>query len=345
MSEVTTSLSSAKRAARGASAVTMTSQPAPDPAGSPPRAFAVMVHPTRAEAHAMAAKFVIGAASHGVTCAAPPGQRDLITPLLDDPDLLATIPAGTRDGIELVVVFGGDGSILAAAEWALALEVPLLGVNLGHVGFLAELEASQVDSLVDQVVYRHYQVEERLTLDVEITDPSDHVTWQSFAVNEVSLEKASRERMVEVLASVDARPLSQWSCDGVLVSTPTGSTAYAFSAGGPVLWPDLEAMVVVPLSAHALFSRPLVLSPQAVVELELLARNRTGAVVWCDGRRSVDVAADSTVRVRRGERRLLLARLSDQPFADRLVRKFDLTIEGWRGPRPESGPFGPVRES
>ena len=152
-----------------------------------------------------------------------------------------------------------------------------------------------------------------------------------YAVNEVSIEKASRERMLEVLVEVDGRPLSRWACDGVLVSTPTGSTAYAFSAGGPVVWPGVDAMLVVPLSAHALFARPLVLSPTSTVVVEVIDVSPTYGVVWCDGRRSNELRPGMEIEVTRGAHRLRLARLSEAPFTDRLVQKFGLRVEGWRG--------------
>src|SRR5215203_3139708 len=232
---------------------------------------------------------------------------------------------------ELMIVLGGDGTILRGAEWVMASDTPLLGVNLGHVGFLAEAESSEIDWIVERVVERSYRVEERFTIDVELRDDDDEVVWSSFAINEVSIEKAARERMLEVLVEIDGRPLSRWACDGMLVATPTGSTAYAFSAGGPVLWPGVEALLVVPLSAHALFARPLVLSPTSTVVVEVLDVSQTHGVVWCDGRRSVELLAGMEIEVTRGKQRLRLARLSEAPFTDRLVHKFGLRVEGWRG--------------
>jgi NAD+ kinase len=231
---------------------------------------------------------------------------------------------------ELMIVLGGDGTILRGAEWVMASDTPLLGVNLGHVGFLAEAESSEIDSIVERVVDRSYRVEERFTIDLQVRN-GDDVIWSSFAINEVSIEKSSRERMLEVLVEIDGRPLSRWACDGVLVSTPTGSTAYAFSAGGPVIWPGVDAFLVVPLSAHALFARPLVLGPSSRVVVELLAAAQTTGVLSCDGRRSVELGSGMEVEVVRGRHRLRLARLSEAPFTDRLVGKFGLRVEGWRG--------------
>jgi NAD+ kinase len=240
-------------------------------------------------------------------------------------------------------VLGGDGTILRSAEWAIASDVPLLGVNLGHVGFLAEAESSEIDSIVDRIVDCSYSVEERVTIDVTLR-ANGEVIWSSFAINEVSVEKASRERMLEVMVEVDGRPLSRWACDGLLISTPTGSTAYAFSAGGPVIWPGVEALLLVPLSAHALFARPLVLGPTSKVIVELIETSQTTGVVWADGRRSAELVTGMEIEVTQGRHRLRLARLSESPFTDRLVNKFGLRVEGWRGTAEQVRALAPARE-
>jgi len=207
----------------------------------------------------------------------------------------------------------------------------LLGVSLGPVGFLAELETSDLTSLPRAVIEGRYETEQRLVLRVEVTNASGTILWSSFAVNEVSLEKLMREKMLNVLVHVDAHPLSRWGCDGVLVATPTGSTAYAFSGGGPVVWPEVQAMLLVPLSAHALFNRPMVLAPDSHVSLELGGPVPQG-IIWCDGRRSFEVGSGHRVAIKASGHPLRLARLSEQPFTTRLVRKFKLPIDGWRRP-------------
>ncbi len=277
----------------------------------------------------MASTFVEGITAAGMGCLVDPGQIDDLAARVSDADLVPWTDARER-AAELLVVFGGDGTILRAAEWSLPRRVPLLGVNLGHVGFLAELEPSDMSDLVTRVVRRDYAIEHRLVLSVVVTDNESGMRWESFAINEISIEKAARDRMLEVLASVDHRPVSRWHCDGILVSTPTGSTAYAFSAGGPVIWPDVEAMLLVPLSAHALFARPMVLSPFSRVDLDLSGSQVNSGILWCDGARSTDVSRGSRVVVRRLPQDLLIARTSEQPFANRLVKKFDLPVEGWR---------------
>jgi NAD+ kinase len=230
---------------------------------------------------------------------------------------------------ELVLVLGGDGTLLRGAELARPSGAPLLGVNLGHVGFLAEAEPEQIEATVDAVVRRKYTIEERMTLDVTVHDDGGNPIAE-WALNEATVEKRARERMLELVVEIDGHPLSRWGCDGAVCSTPTGSTAYAFSAGGPVVWPEVEAMLLVPISAHALFARPLVVSPSSTVAIELLPGTAPG-VLWCDGRRMHDIDPGARIEVRRGASRVRLARMHALPFTDRLVAKFDLPVHGWRG--------------
>ncbi|MGQ0630498.1 MAG: NAD kinase [Sporichthyaceae bacterium] len=232
-------------------------------------------------------------------------------------------------GCELAIVLGGDGSLLRAAELTRDGEVPLLGVNLGHVGFLAEAEREELADVVERVVARDYTVEERMTIDVEIR-VAGAVVAQTWALNEASVEKAARDRMIEVVVEVDGRPLSRWGCDGVVCATPTGSTAYAFSAGGPIVWPEVEALLMIPISAHALFARPIVVSPTSTLAVEV-ATDTPHGVVWVDGRRTWPLPAGARVEVRRGAKPVRFARLTHAPFTDRLVRKFELPVAGWRG--------------
>lgn len=233
--------------------------------------------------------------------------------------------------LELVIVLGGDGTILRAAEIVRESATPLLGINLGHVGFLAEAERESIDDSVHKAVEGAYEIEERMTLAVRVKVDAN-VVFETWALNEATVEKASRERMLEVVVEVDGRPLSSFGCDGVVMSTPTGSTAYAFSAGGPIVWPDLEAMLLVPLSAHALFARPLVVGPESVFAVEVLNRTQGTGVLWCDGRRTRDLPRGARVVVRKSPVPVRVARLHSGPFTDRLVNKFSLPVMGWRGP-------------
>jgi NAD+ kinase len=233
------------------------------------------------------------------------------------------------DGCELVVGLGGDGTFLRAAELARNACIPVLGVNLGRIGFLAEAEADAIDTVLEHVVARSYRIEDRLTLDIGVRVKGEVIS-RGWALNDASLEKGPRLGVLGVVLEVDGRPVSTFGCDGVLVSTPTGSTAYAFSAGGPVLWPDLEALLVVPNNAHALFARPMVTSPDAAIAIEIEADGHD-AIVFCDGRREMLIPAGGRLEVRRCEVSVKWARLDSAPFTDRLVRKFRLPVTGWRG--------------
>ena len=232
--------------------------------------------------------------------------------------------------LELAMVLGGDGTILKAAEIVREAQVPLMGINLGHVGFLAESERDGLAEAVDRVVAKEYVVKERMTLDVRVIVDGAEV-YRTWALNEATVEKSERERMLEVVVEVEEHPLSSFGCDGIVISTPTGSTAYAFSAGGPVVWPSVEALLMVPLSAHALFARPLVIKPDALVAVEVLQRSAGHGVLWCDGRRTWQLPPGARVEVLKSDKPVLLARLRNSTFTDRLVKKFALPVAGWRG--------------
>ena len=236
-----------------------------------------------------------------------------------------------QQDLELVMVLGGDGTILKAAELVRESATPLMGINLGHVGFLAESEREGLSHAVARVVAKDYLVKERLTLDVRVLVGGKEV-YRTWALNEATVEKSAAEKMLEVVVEIDRRPLSSFGCDGIIMATPTGSTAYAFSAGGPVVWPSVEAMLMVPLSAHALFSRPMVISPRSLLAVEVMDRSAGTGVLWCDGRRTHDLPVGARVEVSKSAKSVRLARLRQGPFTDRLVRKFSLPVTGWRGP-------------
>lgn len=257
---------------------------------------------------------------------------EAVTEKWEDPIPVAVVHESVAlKDIELGIVLGGDGSILRAAEMIRHTQIPLIGVNLGHIGFLAEAEEVDLTETVERVVSGDYTVEERMAIDVKVWDGRKKIldTW---ALNEASVEKGNREKMIEVVIEVDRRPLSSFGCDGVVLATPTGSTAYAFSGGGPVVWPSVEAMLMVPLSAHALFARPLVTAPTSMMAVELVSTNGAEGVLWCDGRRTSDLPPGARVEVTRSEKPVRLARMHPAPFSERLVKKFELPIAGWRGP-------------
>jgi NAD+ kinase len=343
--------------------VTSPGTAAPAPAAARDRRVLVIAHTGRADAREVAREFCRGLTKNDITLRLL--QDEAVQLELDLPEVDVVAPsADAAAECEVVVVIGGDGTILRAAEMARECGTPLLGINLGHVGFLAEAESDDVESTIDAIVHRRYTAEERLTLDVSVyrdvphppdglpagadtasdehgdvgvgsvealTDGGKELVCSTWALNEASVEKASRERMLEVVVEVDGRPLSRWGCDGVVCATPTGSTAYNFSAGGPIVWPGVEALLMVPISAHALFARPLVVAPTSVLAVEVIGRTDGAGVLWCDGRRTVDLPPGARIEVRRGQHPVRLVRLHTAPFTDRLVAKFDLPVSGWRG--------------
>ncbi len=301
------------------------------PSGAPRRVL-VLTHTGREEAREVALACCASLTGHGIVVRLPEGEADElgIDPAAYDPPLEVVPGTGAGEECELVLVIGGDGTILRAAEVTYASGIPLLGVNLGHVGFLAEAEPDDVESTIDAIVHRRYTSEERMTLDVRAFHDGEEV-FRTFALNEVSVEKAARERMLEVVVEIDGRPLSRWGCDGVVCATPTGSTAYNFSAGGPIVWPAVEALLLVPISAHALFARPMVVAPTSRLAVEVIAKTDGAGVLWADGRRAVDLPPGARIEVTRGTAPVRLVRLHEAPFTDRLVAKFGLPVEGWRG--------------
>ena len=297
------------------------------------RRVLVIAHTGRQEAREVAREFCRGLDAFGIALRLLKGEAADLA--LDLGDVQVVEPsAEAAASCEVVVVIGGDGTILRAAELARECGTPLLGINLGHVGFLAEAESDDVKSTIDAIVNRRYSAEERLTLDVSVyrdVEGDKQLVCSTWALNEVSVEKAARERMLEVVVEIDGRPLSRWGCDGVVCATPTGSTAYNFSAGGPIVWPGVEALLLVPISAHALFARPLVVAPSSMLAVEVMARTDRSGVLWADGRRTVDLPPGARIEVRRGSKPVRLVRLHQAPFTDRLVAKFDLPVSGWRG--------------
>lgn len=254
--------------------------------------------------------------------------RDFVAAGLSQQQIQLTEDDSTP-GIELILVFGGDGTILSAAQTARELNVPLLGVNIGHMGFLAEAECDSLEQVIAAVSARNYRVEERMTLEIEIISPMGEKT-QDWALNEASIMHTDLAHPAHFGVGVDGHGVSKYGADGILVSTPTGSTAYSFSAGGPVVWPDTEAFLMVPLAAHGLFTRPLVLGPSATLEISILKEQRKPIQIWCDGVRSHEVLPASKVICRKSMHPVKLARLADTPFSARLVAKFNLPVEGWR---------------
>jgi NAD+ kinase len=221
---------------------------------------------------------------------------------------------------------GGDGTILRAAEVTLSRNIPLLGINLGQVGFLAEVDRPSIQAIADAIINKSYVSENRMVLKFSVERDGKEIS-NGWALNEVTVERDGTT-MVELFVEIDRRPLSHWGCDGVICSTPTGSTAYAFSAGGPVLWPEIEALVLLPISAHALFSRPMVVSPRSEI---IVTVESSEALLSADALRKIPLKLGDRVIITRDSQTIKLSHVSATLFTDRLVAKFKLPVEGWRG--------------
>ena len=298
---------------------------------TPSRRVLLVTHASRLEAQELAAAVATRLLSFGIGVCAP--ESDLVgTPLASVEGVGAVDETSHDIGCELVCVLGGDGTILRGAEISRGLGgAPARGQPRSRrLPRRGRARGPRRHRRAD-LLARDYTVEERMTLEVRAGRNGDPV-FTSWALNEVTVEKASRERMLELTVEIDGRPLSTWGCDGVVMATPTGSTAYAFSAGGPVVWPDVEALLLVPISAHALFARPARRRPAVPpVRRSCSPDAESSAVLWCDGRRAVTLPPGAQVEVERSELPVRLARLSDAVFTDRLVEKFDLPVYGWRG--------------
>ena len=228
--------------------------------------------------------------------------------------------------VEIAIVLGGDGTMLRAAEAVRGTEIPLLGVNLGRVGFLAEVEKPSLDEIASCVIARNLITEERMVLAYSVERAEREIS-SGWALNEVTIER-SETTMVELFVQIDHRPLSRWGCDGLICSTPTGSTAYAFSAGGPIIWPQVKALLVLPISAHALFSKPMVVSPESKIVIDIESSH---ALLSADSRRKFSLNQGDRITLTKGDETVRLAHVKEILFTDRLVAKFKLPIEGWRG--------------
>ena len=230
------------------------------------------------------------------------------------------------DQIDLAVVLGGDGTMLRAAEIFRGKQVPILGINLGHVGFLAEIERPSLSEIVDAIVSGTFSIEERMSLNYQLLR-GGKVIQTGWALNEVLVERNDHQ-MIDLFVQIDHRPLSRWWCDAVICATPTGSTAYAYSAGGPVVWPEVDALVLLPLAAHALFSKPMVVSPKSEIAIDL---ESDSADLNADGIRRTKLQKNDRIVLTSDKEDILLAHIKPATFTDRIVAKFKLPVEGWRG--------------
>ena len=281
------------------------------------RAAVLVVNPSRAEA--VEAATVLAGLLHKA-------NFDLFTISDVSIDGVTNSAAEILPEVEIAVVLGGDGTILRGAELTRERDIPLLGINIGHVGFLAEVIRPEISAVAKSVIDKSYGLDSRMVLAYEVIR-SGKVIDTGWALNEVTVER-QHTTMVELFVQIDGRPLSRWGCDGLIASTPTGSTAYAFSAGGPVLWPEVEALVLLPISAHALFARPMVISPKSEIVVEIQSDE---ALLSADALRKFPLVSGDQVRITRDASKILLSHLVSTTFTDRIVAKFKLPVEGWRG--------------
>lgn len=294
-----------------------------EPEQKPSRVL-VVTHPLREDVAELAEKLAAALRAAGVAVKICSGA----TQSLLRPDALRVGDDVTGDTADLVLALGGDGTVLRSAKIAAAADVPLLGVNFGKVGFLAEAETGELETVVQRLLDGEYTVEERTALTVAATgtDGEAKVSW---AFNDIAVEKAEPARMLELFIEIDGTRIARYGCDGVLIASPTGSTAHAMSAGGPVVWPDVDALVVVPMNAHALFAKPMVVHSTSEIRIGVESVGTEGALI-ADGKELTRLTAGGTVTIRRSKRPVKLVRMSDQPFASRLVSKLSLPVDGWR---------------
>jgi NAD+ kinase len=255
------------------------------------------------------------------------GAAETISKILVAAGIKIYTPADSDiPSVEVVLVLGGDGTILRGAEFALKENIPLLGINLGHVGFMAEVEAFTFEKVAQAVIDKDYVLDPRMLLTFQVKR-GKNIIDQGWALNEISIERKSTT-MAELFVQIDDRPLSRWGCDGIICATPTGSTAYAFSAGGPVLWPEVQAMVLLPIAAHALFAKPMVIAPTSTIGITI---ESSDASLSADALRKIELEKNDHIEITKNSKQVILAHLKSTIFTDRLVAKFKLPIEGWRG--------------
>jgi NAD+ kinase len=290
--------------------------------GNPnPRVVLLVLHPNRPEAGQEAAQIVESLKDSGIKFVATT-QTDLSeVEFISKTDL-----EKIKSNIELALVLGGDGTILRGAEQVHGSSTPVLGINLGHVGFLAQIGRPATQSIVTAIKERSYTIEKRMTLAYQV-QRSDKQVARGWALNEITIER-NTEAMIELFVQVDHRPLSRWGCDGVICATPTGSTAYAFSAGGPIVWPDVEAFVLLPIAAHALFADPMVISPNSQIAIDVESDE---GVLSADGLRKFQLLEKDRILISSDKSFINLAHIEEVSFSDRLVAKFKLPVDGWRG--------------
>ena len=290
------------------------------------RQILLVVHPDRPEAHRTASEVASVLTKEGFSFITLATEKTAHIEMTDVRTISQQESSSEISRCELALVLGGDGTILRGAELVHGTTIPILGINLGHVGFLAQIGKPAPAEIISAIRDRSYRTEKRMSLSYRVERGAEAVA-RGWALNEVAVER-STEQMIELFVQIDHRPLSRWGCDGVICATPTGSTAYAFSAGGPVVWPDVEALVLLPLAAHALFSDPMVVSPDSEIAIDV---ESDVGVLSADGLRKVQLRSGDRITLTSDKSFIHLAHIESAPFTDRLVAKFKLPIDGWRG--------------
>ena len=296
--------------------------PAPAVAGRLARLGAV-VHGGRPRALAVGQQLAKWTAGQGIELRTLSSERGCL-----GEDVPCADPADFAKGLDLVVVLGGDGTLLRALGLTLVEQVPVLGVNLGHLGFLTEVEADGLVPALEAVQAGRYQVERRITLAARTFVGGEEVGLD-LAVNDLVLDKAAKERLATVAVHVGGRLFARYTADGIMVATPTGSTAYSFSAGGPIVSPLLDALLLTPIAPHMVFNRSLVLHPYEVVRLEVQGDSAVAESV--DGRAVRELPPGSVVEVGRGMLPALLVRVHSPDFYGLVRSKFRLADGGEAG--------------
>lgn len=285
--------------------------------GSVPRRVGLVVHTARPSAVAMA--------SHIADRLRTDDVEVVVADEGGDPTRLG-LPvraSGFAEGLDLVLSLGGDGTFLRAAHHCRDAGVPLLGINMGTLGFLAEVEEDHVDDAIEAVLAGCWTIAERGTIDAVCTTAHGQPIGSGWSLNEVSIEKSARQHMLHTSISVGDRPYTRFGADAVIVATSTGSTAYALSAGGPIVSPMVNVTLVVPVAPHTLYDRTLVVDPSEAIVVTV-APDQEAAVVSCDGRTPMLVPAGGSVTCRGALTPVLVAQVDPLPFPSLIRRKFNL---------------------
>lgn len=277
----------------------------------------LFLHGDRAEAEAMGRWLTASLASRGIAvCALAPDAARL------GESVIVVDEAGFGSDLDLVFVLGGDGTLLRAAAMVVPTGAPLLGVNLGRLGFLAEIERGELEAALDRIINEGFDVEERMTLEGEV-EQGGEVVEQFIAINDIIVSKTIPGRLIKLGLAIGGEMFTTVAADGLIVATPTGSTAYSFSAHGPIVSPQLDCLVVTPVAPHTLFDRSMVVSRNEAVTITVLP-DPDAVSLSIDGRKAVELTTGALVRVRAADPRLRLAKVDSSPFWQLVREKFRL---------------------